>query len=64
MTHYGDKFCAICNYELDFIKEYGDGYTEPKEEVYICPNCGCQHIWREDTGWEYDDSDVNWRNVP
>lgn len=64
MIYLGDKICEICGCELEFIKKYGDGYIEPREEVYICPNCGCQHIWREDTGWEYDDSDVDWSRVP
>lgn len=63
MIHFGDEVCEICSCELKLVKRYGDGYIEPREEVYVCSNCGCQHIWREDTGWEYDDSDVDWSRV-
>ena len=56
--------CDLCGSDLELVAKYGDGYIEPREEVYVCPNCSCQHIWREDTGWEYDDSDVDWSRVP
>ena len=55
--------CEICGEYLEFIKKYGDGKIEPIEEVYVCPNCDCRYIWRQDTGWEYYDSDIDWDKV-
>lgn len=60
---FGIEYCELCGGELELIGKYGDGWTEPKEKVYICPVCGCKYTWRQDTGWEYDDSNVDWSIV-
>lgn len=44
--------CEICGEHLEFIKKYGDGRVEPIEEIYVCPNCDCRYIWRQDTDWD------------
>lgn len=55
--------CDLCGSDLELVAEYGDGYIEPREKSYICPYCYRRYVWREDTGWEYDDSDVDWSRV-
>lgn len=46
--------CQYCGEEMDKKKEFGDGYYEPVETQYICPECGaeawvdyCSIYWEE-----------------
>lgn len=57
---FGIEYCEICGGELKLIGRYGDGWIEPRESVYVCPVCGCEYTWSQDTGWECDDSNVDW----
>lgn len=37
----------------------GDGYSEPREEDYVCPNCGNTCYYNQSMGeeWEYEEEE-------
>ena len=50
--------CSLCGESLEPLREFGDGYFEPKEYIYQCPVCGLKINYNEAWGWEKDYSEV------
>lgn len=46
--------CKFCESKMKNIWSGGDGYHEPREEEWICPNCHSRYEWTEGCGgyWE------------
>lgn len=53
--------CGICGCELPGkpVETFGDGYIEPREEIYFCPRCGTQYNYNQAYGWSVDTSSTD-----
>ena len=47
--------CKNCQSDMDLVGIYGDGYIEPREEEFICPNCGTRCFINQAYGEEWQD---------
>lgn len=47
--------CIKCDTEMVLLNKWGDGYYEPKEEKYECPNCYMTCNYNEAYGLEWED---------
>nr|WP_293995164.1 hypothetical protein [uncultured Fusobacterium sp.] len=47
--------CIKCDTEMILLNRYGDGYTEPREEIYGCPCCYSTYNYDEAYGQEWED---------
>jgi RNase P subunit RPR2 len=48
-------YCPKCGSFLEKGRSFGDGWTEQKEQEYICYDCGTIYWYGEAYGWDWEE---------